>query len=753
MTCVSKDKPMDQIVSPRPPQSTPDSEAASYDLAIEGMTCASCSGRVERALRKLPGVSEASVNLASETARVTAKGINRDALIAAVEKAGYTARGIDPAAPDDTARHEVGTRRELIDLAAAATLTAPLVVTMIADLAGLHWMLPGWLALALATPVQFWIGGRFYIAGFKALRAGAANMDVLVALGTSAAYFMSLYLLLRAWLGRGAPMLYFDSSAVVITLILAGRILESRARHETGAALRALAALRPDRATLRAPDGTERDIPAADLRRGDLVVIRPGARIAVDGLIREGESAVDLSMITGESIPVSRAPGDRVTGGAINGDGLLLVETTAVGAETTLARIVRLVETAQAAKAPIQRLVDRVAAVFVPAVLAIALVTLIAWLLAGIPPEAAILRAVAVLVIACPCALGLATPTAIMAGTGAAAAHGILIRDAETLERARTVDTIAFDKTGTLTQGKPEIIALDAATGTDPAIILRLAAALQRGSDHPLAQAVLRRAAADGIDIPSATEVQSRPGRGVQAMVEARPLALGSTRLLDEAGITPEPALATSAKTLEADGRTISWLIDRTTRTTIGLIAFGDAIKPTAPAAIAALHAQHIRVALLTGDNQGSAAAAARSLGIDEVMAGLLPEDKSTAITSLREQGRIVAMVGDGVNDAPALATADLGIAMATGSDIAMHTAGITLMRGDPALVAAAIDISRRTFGKIRQGLFWAFAFNTIGIPLAASGYLSPVLAGAAMAASSVIVVTNALTLRRWRPA
>jgi copper-(or silver)-translocating P-type ATPase len=743
---------MDQTVSPHAIQATSQGDATSYDLAIEGMTCASCSGRVERALRKLPGVDEASVNLASETARVTGHGVSRDVLIAAVEKAGYGARGIDPTAPDDAVRRDQAARRDMIDLVAAATLTAPLIVTMIAELAGLHWMLPGWLALALATPVQFWIGGRFYVAGFKALRAGAANMDVLVALGTSAAYFMSLYLLIRAWLGGGTPDLYFDSSAVVITLILAGRILESRARRETGAALRALTALRPDRAIRRAPDGSERDIPTADLRRGDIVVIRPGARIAVDGVIREGESQVDLSMITGESIPVARGRGDAVTGGAINGDGLLLVETTAVGAETTLARIVRLVETAQAAKAPIQKLVDRVAAVFVPAVLAIALVTLIAWLMVGLTPETAILRAVAVLVIACPCALGLATPTAIMAGTGVAAGHGILIRDAETLERARTVDTIAFDKTGTLTEGKPDIIALDAATGSDPATVLRLAAGLQRGSDHPLAQAVIRRAAAETVTIPAATEVQSRPGRGVQAVIEGQALALGSIRLIDEAGIVLEAPLAARAKALEADGRTISWLIDRGERRVIGLIAFGDALKPTAATAIAALHARDIRVALLTGDNQGSAAAAARSLGIDEVMAGLLPEDKAIAIGRLREQGRIVAMVGDGVNDAPALAAADLGIAMATGSDIAMHTAGITLMRGDPALVAAAIDISRRTFGKIRQGLFWAFAFNTLGIPLAAFGVLTPVIAGAAMAASSVIVVTNALTLRRWHP-
>jgi Cu+-exporting ATPase len=735
------------------------SVATSFNLAIEGMTCASCSGRVERALRKLPGVELAEVNLASETARVTATGVDAATMIAAVEQAGYGAHRVDPAgSADKAAVRDAAARHDYIQLAIAAALTAPLVIAMMADLLGARLALPGWLALTLATPVQFWIGARFYRAGYKALRAGSANMDVLVALGTSAAYGMSLYLLVQSWLTGGTPALYFDSSAVVITLILFGKILEQRGKRQTGAALQALTALRPERATVRAENGAVFVIAADAIRLGDLVVVKPGERIAVDGVIREGESVIDLSMLTGESVPVNRAAGDRVTGGAINGDGLLLVETMAVGAETTLARIIRLVESAQAAKAPIQALVDRVAAVFVPAVLVVALITLVGWLLAGGTVEHAILSAVAVLVIACPCSLGLATPTAVMAGTGVAATHGILIKDAETLERARSIDTVAFDKTGTLTEGQPTIVALEAVPGANPVTVLRIAAALQQGSEHPLARAVLARATADGVEAPRAQALTALPGQGIEGQVEGRRVVLGSARLLSEGDLDAGP-LADRAARLEAEGRTIAWLIDcgganeADAAKMIGLIAFGDAVKPTARAAVAALQSQNIRVVLLTGDNQGAAAVTAAAVGINEVKANVLPEQKAAYIEGLRGEGRLVAMVGDGVNDAPALAAADLGIAMATGSDIAMHTAGITLMRGDPALVAAALDVARKTFGKIRQGLVWAFAFNIIGIPLAAFGVLNPMIAGAAMAASSVIVVTNALLLRRWQPA
>jgi Cu+-exporting ATPase len=730
------------------------------NLAIQGMTCASCSGRVERALRAVPGVAQAQVNLAAETAQITGAGLDAATLIAAVQKIGFDARDLEKVAPSaEAARHQQEARHDRIQLLIGAGLTTPLVLSMIAHLAGLPLGLPGWAALALATPVQFWVGARFYRASYKALRAGAATMDVLVALGTTAAYGMSLFLLIRAWIDGGQPALYLDSSSIVITLILFGKTLESRAKRQTGAALQALTALRPDRATQRLPDGRERDIAVESLMVGDLVIAKPGARIAVDGLVREGESSVDESMLTGESVPVPKGPGCPVTGGAINGDGLLLIETTAIGAETTLARIIRLVENAQAAKAPIQKLVDRVAAIFVPAVLVVAAITLLGWWFTNGQLEHAILSAVAVLVIACPCALGLATPTAIMAGTGVAATHGILIKDAETLERARLVDTVAFDKTGTLTEGQPTVLALDAAEGSDPATILRLAAALQRGSDHPLAKAVLARHGDNPIAV--ATKLQALPGRGIEGVVAQKSIALGSNRLLHDLNVnlsTIPSALTANAQTLEQQGRSIAWLIDRgdapahSTARVLGLIGFGDAIKQTAPAAIAALRARGLRVVLLTGDNQGSAAIAARALGITEVKAEILPAQKADAIAQFRAQGRIVAMVGDGVNDAPALAAADLGIAMATGSDIAMHSAGITLMRGDPALVAAALDISRRTYRKIQQGLFWAFFFNAIGIPLAALGQLSPVIAGAAMAFSSVTVVSNALLLRRWHP-
>jgi Cu+-exporting ATPase len=730
------------------------------NLAIQGMTCASCSGRVERALRAVPGVAQAQVNLAAETAQITGAGLDAATLIAAVQKIGFDARDLEKVAPSaEAARHQQEARHDRIQLLIGAGLTTPLVLSMIAHLAGLPLGLPGWAALTLATPVQFWVGARFYRASYKALRAGAATMDVLVALGTTAAYGMSLFLLIRAWIDGGQPALYFDSSSIVITLILFGKTLESRAKRQTGAALQALTALRPDRATQRLPDGRERDVAVESLMVGDLVIAKPGARIAVDGLVREGESSVDESMLTGESVPVPKGPGCPVTGGAINGDGLLLIETTAIGAETTLARIIRLVENAQAAKAPIQKLVDRVAAIFVPAVLVVAAITLLGWWFTNGQLEHAILSAVAVLVIACPCALGLATPTAIMAGTGVAATHGILIKDAETLERARLVDTVAFDKTGTLTEGQPTVLAIDAAEGSDPATILSLAAALQRGSDHPLAKAVLARHGENPIAV--ATKLQALSGRGIEGVVAQKSIALGSNRLLHDLNVnlsTIPSALTANAQTLEQQGRSIAWLIDRgdeaahSTARVLGLIGFGDAIKQTAPAAIAALRARGIRVVLLTGDNQGSAAIAARALGITEVKAEILPAQKADVIARFRAQGRIVAMVGDGVNDAPALAAADLGIAMATGSDIAMHSAGITLMRGDPALVAAALDISRRTYRKIQQGLFWAFFFNAIGIPLAALGQLSPIIAGAAMAFSSVTVVSNALLLRRWHP-
>jgi P-type Cu+ transporter len=596
--------------------------------------------------------------------------------------------------------------------------------------------------------VQFIFGARFYRAAWLALKARAGNMDQLVAIGTSAGYGLSLYQWAMTPAGQ-MPHLYFEASAVIVSLILLGKYLESRAKRQTAGAIRALQALRPDRAT-RLLDGREEQVAIDALALGDRVVVRPGERFPVDGEVLEGRSHADEALISGESLPVAKQPGDKVTAGAINGEGRLLVSTTALGAETVLARIIRLVEDAQAAKAPIQKLVDKVSQVFVPTVLLVALATLLGWLVFGAPLESALLNAVAVLVIACPCALGLATPTAIMAGTGVAARHGILIKDAEALEVAHGVTHIAFDKTGTLTEGKPRIVHIGLGEASEEQL-LRLAGGLQQGSEHPLAKAVLQRCSEQHITLPTLSESHALAGRGIAGEVEGRALQLGSSRLLEEnqlqAGV-----LAESARAWEAEGRTLSWLIETgNTPRLLGLLAFGDQLKDGAAEAIAELRAQGITSHLISGDNPGSVAAVASALGIDEPHAQVLPADKARLISELRGKG-CVAMVGDGINDAPALAAADVGIAMGDGTDAAMHAAGITLMRGDPRLVPAALEISRRTYAKIRQNLFWAFVYNLIGIPLAAAGLLNPMFAGAAMALSSVSVVSNALLLNRWRP-
>jgi len=601
--------------------------------------------------------------------------------------------------------------------------------------------LPGWLQLALATVVQVGFGARFNRGAWKALVAGAGNMDTLVALGTSAAFGLSLWEMAA---GQGGH-LYFEASAAVIALVRLGKWLEARARRQAGEAIRGLERLKPERARVRR-DGVEHEIAATDLRPGDLLVIRPGERIAADGIVRDGAGSADESLLTGENLPVPKEPGSRVVGGALNGESLLLAEVTATGAESQLARMVRLVEDAQAAKPPVQRLVDRVSAGFVPVVVGIAAMTFAGWWLAGAGAEMAAVNAVAVLVIACPCALGLATPAAIMVGTGVAARHGILIRDPAALEQARAIRTVVFDKTGTLTAGRPELLALHPAPGESADAMLRLAAALQAGSEHPLARAVLARAA--GLEPLQASDVRALPGRGLEGQVDGRKLRLGTSRLMRESGVEIA-ALAHEACGLEADGRTVSYLAEG--GRLLGLLGFGNAVKPGAAEAVRELRARGLRVVLLTGDNQGAADAAARALGIDEVRAEALPGDKTALIEALRER-RPVAMVGDGVNDTPALAAADLGLAMATGADVAAAAAGITLMRGDPTLVPAALDIAARTFQRIRQGLFWAFAYNLVGIPLAAAGLLSPVVAEAAMAFSSVSVVGSALLLRRWKP-
>jgi Cu+-exporting ATPase len=734
------------------------------NISIGGMTCASCVSRVERALKKQPGVQEATVNLATESAHVVFDpALASDArLRRAVRDAGYEPRSEAQAESAENASPWTGFGPVAIGL----LLSAPLVLPMFASLAGRDWMLPAWLQFVLATPVQFILGARFYRAGWHALRALTGNMDLLVAIGTSAAWGLSVWL----WLGPQTGMhdgmpamqhLYFEASAVVVTLVLLGKWLEARAKRQTTAAIRALHALRPEVAHVVRAGGEELDVPVAELLAGDTLAVRPGERIPADGLVTEGATQVDESMLTGEPLPVDKAPGAKLTGGSINGDGRVLMQVTAVGSESVLAHIIRLVEDAQAGKAPIQRLVDQVSAVFVPVVLVIALVTLLGWLWTGSGMEAALIHAVAVLVIACPCALGLATPAAIMAGTGVAAKNGILIKDVQALELAHKVDTVAFDKTGTLTLGRPRLTALVAAAGVDEAALLMAVAGVQGGSEHPLAHAVTAAARERGLTPGSAQDVRAVPGRGTEGALAGATWQIGSLRWMEELG-APLGALADEAARLQAQGLTVSAVAQKLTGAggagsgsiVRALLAFGDEPKPGAKEALSALRALGIRVMMISGDNRGAALAMGARLGLaaDEVMAEVLPGDKSARIMQLKEGGHVVAMVGDGVNDAPALAAADVGMAMGSGTDVAMHAAGITLMRGDVALVAGALSLSRRTVAKIRQNLFWAFAYNVAGIPLAALGYLSPVVAGAAMALSSVSVMANALLLRRWKP-
>ena len=710
-----------------------------FDLQVGGMTCASCVSRVQRALSRVPGVLEAEVNLATERAHVRAvAGTEEAALGAAVARAGYRLLGAEEQQGEDP-----GAAREKRDLILAGLLTAPFLVGMLALPFGLDWMPGGWWQALLATPVVFWLGARFWRAGFAAARAGTGNMDQLVAIGTGAAWGLSAWLLVRHG-AEHAHHLYFEAAAVVVFFVLMGKWLEARAKRATGAAIRALLGLAP-RTARRIEDGEEREVPAAALMVGDVVVVRPGERIPADGQVREGRSGVDESALTGESRAVEKEPGARVSTGTIALDGRLVVEVRAVGGETVLARVAALVAAAQASRAPVQKLVDRVSAVFVPVVLVIAALTLAGWLLAGADAEAAIITAVSVLVIACPCALGLATPAAIMAGTGAAARAGILVRDVEAIERAQGVTLVAFDKTGTLTEGRPRLAALHPAAGMTRDDALRLAGALQAGSEHPLARAVV---AASGA-VPPAQAFRALPGRGVEGEVEGRRITLGSPRLLAESGAAPG-ALAGAAEAEAALGRSLAWLIEGDRA--LALLAFEDAEKPGAATAIGGLHAMGLRTAMLSGDIRAAAEGVARRLGLDSVAAEVLPDGKADAVAAWQAEGHRVAMVGDGVNDAPALAKAELGIAMGTGTDVAIEAAGITLLRGDPALVPAAIEVARRTHAKIRQNLVWAFGYNVIGLPLAAFGMLSPVVAGAAMAMSSVSVLTSALLLARWTP-
>ena len=745
--------PVDESLPVLKPAAEQKDVPATLDLGIEGMTCASCSLRVERALKKVPGVREASVNLATESARVQTDAAASDELPAllrrAVREAGYGVResgaGVSLQQPTTWAG--------FAPVGWALGLSLPLVLPMVSALWGAHLMWPAWLQFALATPVQFILGAHFYRAAWHALRARTGNMDLLVAVGTSAAWGLSVWLWLSAEPGA-MPELYFEAAAVVISLVMLGKWLELRVKRQTTSAIAALHALRPAQAHVLLRSGETVDLPVAEIMVGDTVLVLPGERVPVDGRILQGRSQLDESMLTGEPLPVSKEQGASLTAGSINGEGRLQMRVTAVGAQTVLARIIALVEDAQAAKAPIQRLVDKVAAVFVPTVMGLALLTFLAYLLSAAPLELAVVRAVAVLVIACPCALGLATPAAIMAGTGVAARHGILIKDAQALELAHQVRVVAFDKTGTLTVGQPRLIAFEVIDGQDRAALLAAAASLQSGSEHPLARAVLALARTEGVGWAVPDALTAVPGRGVEGSTGGRRYRIASGRWLAELGLPLGPLAGAAERWQQTQGATLSALLceDGPGWQVLALLAFADQPKPGAQQALADLRARGLRVVMISGDNRAAALAMGARLGLaaDEVLADVLPADKAAAVQGLRQYG-LVAMVGDGVNDAPALAAADVGMAMGTGTDVAMNAAGITLMRGDLSLVAAALDISHRTVVKIRQNLFWAFAYNVAGIPLAALGYLSPMLAGAAMALSSISVMGNALWLQRWR--
>ncbi|PTR05543.1 Cu+-exporting ATPase [Nitrosospira sp. Nsp5] len=727
----------------------------SIQLQISGMTCAACSGRIEKALNKLPGVT-ATVNLATEIAHVSLNpgaGVTMNDLVAAVAKAGYGAREISEASrAEEKARKLAAYHAELRMFWISAALTLPLMLQMGPMFWGDHAeFVPRWLQLLLATPVQFWVGKRFYIAAWHALRGGGANMDVLVALGTSMAYFFSAVVTLLSL----NQHVYFEASAAIITLVLLGKLMEARAKGKTSAAIEALIKLQPKIARVER-DGVVVEVDANSLKVGDIFIVRPGENLPVDGVVIEGASSVNEAMLTGESLPITKQAGARVYAATLNQQGLLKCRATSVGAHTQLAAIIRLVEEAQGSKAPIQRLADVISGIFVPVVVIISTLTLIfTWWLAGefVP---ALVNAVAVLVIACPCALGLATPTAIMVGAGRGAQAGVLVKNAAALEQAEKIQVLIVDKTGTLTEGKPAVTDIVPARSSSEHALMQVAATLEQGSEHPLAKAVMEHAVSMNIRPQTVTDFTAVTGSGITARIDGIDYILGSPRFLQEHGVL---ANDDSIAVLQGEGKTVIGVAASPKGTlgtlgtfeVLGYLAIADRLRSTSVQAVKRLQSMGVEVIMLTGDNPATAAAIAKQVGISTYRAEVLPQDKAAEVKKMKIGGKFIGMVGDGINDAPALAAADVGFAIGAGSDVAIEAADITLMRNDLMSVADAISLSRATLGKIRQNLFFAFIYNVLGIPLAAIGLLNPVIAGAAMAMSSVSVVSNSLLLKRWR--
>jgi P-type Cu+ transporter len=719
-------------------------------LAITGMTCAACSARIEKKLNKMAGVT-ATVNLSTEKATVefTPGVTDLTTIIRTVQDIGYGAsKHVEQsgAADREKAARDKEIRHQWINFIVAAVFALPIFVEhMILMPLNIHisWLMNIYVQFVLATVVQFGPGWQFYRRSWANIKHGTANMDVLVMLGTSAAYFYSVYNTFWGW-----DALYYEAGSTVIALILLGKVLEAVAKGRTSEAIKKLLGMQAKTARI-VRDGEEREVPVDQVLEGDIVIVRPGEKVPVDGVIVEGTSSLDESMLTGESLPVDKKAGDKVVGATLNKHGAFKFQATRVGADTALAQIVRMVEEAQGSKAPIQKLADTVSGIFVPAVLVIAVLTLVGWGLVTGDWVTGLKAAVAVLVIACPCSLGLATPTALMVGTGKGAETGILFKGGEHLEQAHKINTIVLDKTGTITKGHPDLTDVVPAAGFDAADLLRLTAAAERNSEHPLADAIVRGAKEQGAALPEPQAFTAIPGHGIEAVVEGRKVLTGNAKLMAKEGIDVS-ALQAAKERLEGEGKTA--MLVAIDGAVAGLVAVADTVKESSAAAIAELKAMGITVAMMTGDNRRTAEAIARQVGIDRVLAEVLPEDKAAEVEKLRAEGRVVAMVGDGINDAPALATADLGMAIGTGTDVAIEAADVTLMSGDLRAIPSAIRLSRKTMSKIRQNLFWAFFYNTAGIPLAALAMLTPMIAGAAMAFSSVSVVTNSLLLKRFDP-